>query len=226
MIVHEFGHNLGLIDYYDVTYAGINAIGNYDMQSDNSGDWNAFSKYCVGWLSSTVVEGLESGESIDISIGSMTTTGDAIVIPASGETHQGPFNEYMLVDLFTDDGLYESSAGMYGLSDTAGVRIYYVNALMVDMGKIINSYNQSGEYHLELLQKGGKNTFTKPNSRMTISKQDLFYSGDTFDAVNYTEFLNDGLMDSGKEFGYTIEVMSIQKDANGEYTANIRIIRK
>ena len=242
VIVHEFGHNLGLIDYYDVTYSGINAVGTYDMQSDNMGDWNAFSKYCVGWLNPTVVDDLASGESIDISIGSMTITGDAIVIPAAGETHQGPLNEYMLIDLFTDDGLYESSAGMYNLSNTAGVRIYHVNASMMDVGKIINAfgsegesfisqafvnaYNTTGEYHLELLQKGGKNTFTKPDSRMTISKQDLFYSGDTFDAANYSEFLNDGLMDSGKEFGYTIKVMNIQKDENGEYTANIRITRK
>ena len=242
VLVHEVGHNFGLIDYYDVTYAGINVIGTYDMQSDNAGDWNAFSKYCVGWLEPTVVEDLESGEYVDITIGSMTTTGDAIVIPAAGTEHNGPFNEYMLVDLFTDDGLYESSAGDYGLSDTAGVRIYHIDARMTDISKMrntmkmsdesfisqvyTNAYNTSGLYQLELLQNGGKNTFTSKNGRTTVSAEDLFYAGDVFDAADYDEFLIDGLMDNSMEFGYIIEVVSIDTDAAGETTATVRITRQ
>ncbi len=242
VLVHEFGHNLGLIDYYDVTYSGVNAIGTYDMQSDNTGDWNAFSKYCVGWLEPTVVKDLESGEYVDVTIGSMTSTGDAIVIPAADTEHEGPFNEYILVDLFTDEGLYASSAGNYGLSDTAGVRIYHVDARMIDTSKmsntmkissesfisqaLTNAYNESGLYHLELLQNGGTNTFTSANGRTTISTKDLFYAGDVFDAADYDEFLTDGLMDTNVEFGYTVEVVSIDTNADEETTATIRITRQ
>jgi len=242
VLVHEFGHNLGLIDYYDVTYSGINAIGTYDMQSDNSGDWNAFSKYIVGWLEPTVVQGLNSGESVDITIGSMATTGDAIVIPTAGTAHEGPFNEYILIDLFADDGLHAGASGYYGLTGVKGIRIYHVNASMIDTSKVyntnyateesflrqafVNAYQEAGMYQLELLQNGGINTFTVQNSRMTVAPEDLFYAGDVFDVADYGEFLRGGLMDSGKEWGYTAEVVSIDTNADGEATATLRITRK
>jgi M6 family metalloprotease-like protein len=57
-LIHEFGHNLGLIDYYDVTYTGIDAVGGFDMQSGNIGDWNPYSKYAAGWTSPMVPMGM------------------------------------------------------------------------------------------------------------------------------------------------------------------------
>ena len=247
VLVHEFGHALGLIDYYDVTYSGIDAVGTYDMQSSNMGDWNAYSKYTVGWLEPTVVKELAGGESVEITIGSMTKTGDAIVIPAAGQPHDGPFGEYMLVDLYTDEGLYEPYSEIYGLDGVAGVRIYHVNAEMFEKEdylygvdaepyykkrttsitqSAVNAWNEGGKYHIELLQKGGENTFTAGNERTQINASDLFYAGDSFAAEDYTSFLRDGKMDSNVSFGYEIKVLRIEKDANGEYQATIRITRQ
>lgn len=66
------------------------------MQSNNVGDWNAFSKYAVNWITPEVVKGLNSGESIQLTIGGFAETGDAIVIPAAGTVHKGPFGEYII----------------------------------------------------------------------------------------------------------------------------------
>ncbi|MBR3808291.1 MAG: hypothetical protein IKJ15_07995 [Lachnospiraceae bacterium] len=243
VLIHEFSHNLGLIDYYDVFYTGVNAVGGYDMQSDNHGDWNSYSKYAVGWLEPEVVTNLESGESVEIVIGSSALTADAIVIPAAGSKSydKTPFNEYIMIDLFTDKGTHEFDAQTKGLGGVTGVRIYHVNALMechtenaegvsYDIGTIhyANGYSQEGCYNVELIQSGGENTFTdykkmeqgliNPN----VSAEDFFYAGDTFTVKDYDNFFIDGLMDDGSEFGYKVEVVSIDEGNDGP-TACIRI---
>lgn len=37
-LIHEYAHGFGLVDYYDVRYSGIDAVGMFDMQSQNVGD--------------------------------------------------------------------------------------------------------------------------------------------------------------------------------------------
>lgn len=247
-IIHEFGHNLGLVDYYDVNYSGINAVGQFDMQSNNVGDWNPYSKYSVGWVTPEIVTDLKSGESVEIEIGAFADTGDAIVIPGAESFYNGtPFGEYILIDLFTDHGLNESDVASYGLEDAVGVRIYHVNSVMegrvlsrdgqelADAGGVesypigtinkTNTYSGIGSYLIELIQAGGDNTFTDlENLRTSLQKDDLFAAGDVFDATEYTEFFHNGLLDDRKDFGYIIEIVSITEGDTP--TATIRITRK
>lgn len=245
---HEFAHGLGLIDYYDLSTAHIDAVGKFDMQSANIGDWNCYSKMSVGWIDPIVVEGLASGESVEYTIGSSALQGDAIVIPAAGKQYNGPFGEYMMIDLFTDDGLngYDAAYGGFELTDAAGVRISHVNAQMeihpetktsaiagMDSTPVtydvltphyVNSYNEAGKYHLEVIQAGGKNTLTgKPytNASTLLTKQDLFYAGDRFTMAAYKAFFVDGRMDDGSEFGYIIDIVNVT-----ESSAVIRITRQ
>ncbi len=239
-LIHEVSHSFGIIDYYDVEYSGIDAVGNYDMQSDGFGDWNAFSKYAVGWIEPEIVSGLAKGESVEISIGAFSETGDAIVIPAAGTEHDGPFGEYMILELFTDGGVNRYDAAKYGLDGTVGVRISHINANMekrvltgedgaeypIGTTHMANSYNKDGKYQIEVIQSGGTNTFTAANSENTaLAAADLFVAGDSFDAEEYSEFLLNGRMDNGEEFGYKIEIVSIEQ-ISGEYTAVVRITRK
>lgn len=245
-LIHEFSHNLGLIDYYDVTYSGINAVGNYDMQSGSHGDWNAYSKYAVGWVEPEIVKGLAPGESVEYTIGSMATTGDVLVIPAAEGTSDGEvFSEYVMVDLFHPDGAHIYDAQEYGLENTTGVRIYHVNANMehhvetvdgvsYDIGTIhhANAFNPSGFYNVELIQSGGVNTFTDleyiwahPEEVCTnVEAEDFFYAGDVFTAETYSTFFADGKMDDGTPFGYRIEVVSVTGGANP--AATIRVTRQ
>lgn len=240
-LIHEYAHGFGIVDYYDVTYSGIDAVGAYDMQSSNIGDWNAYSKYAVGWIEPQVVTELVQGESVEITIGALADVGDAIVIPAAGAEFDGPFGEYILIDLLTDSGVNADDAAYFGLDGVHGVRISHVNSHMekrvltgtdgveYPIGTIHtpNTYNTDGKYLLEVIQAGGKNTFTTPDdSRKTLTKDDLFDAGDVFSVETYGEFFADGLMDDGSEFGYTVEVVSIDRDSDGAYTATIRIARK
>ncbi|MCR5767362.1 MAG: hypothetical protein K6G45_02590 [Lachnospiraceae bacterium] len=242
-LIHEFSHGFGLIDYYDVTYSGINAVGGYDMQSDSVGDWNAYSKYAAGWLEPKVVSGLKSGESVEIKIGALAECGDAIVIPAATDKLKPPFSEYMLVDLYTSSGVNKYDSAGYGIDNFTGVRIYHVDARMerrdyvnpdfpnmdpcpIGTIHIANEYKESRMFNIELIQAGAKNTFTAGNkSRTYIEKGDFFQTGDVFTMEKYSEFFKDGLMDTRAEFGYKIEIVSASGiGANAK--AVIRITRK
>lgn len=239
-LIHEVSHSFGIIDYYDVDYSGIDAVGTYDMQSAGLGDWNAYSKYAVGWIEPEVISGLESGESVEVTIGAFADTGDAVVIPAAGADHDGPFGEYILLDLFTDGGVNRYDAAAYALDGAVGVRVSHVDANMetrvltgadgvaypIGTTHRSNAYNQRGMYQVEVIQAGGVNTFTDPaQERKLLAEEDLFGAGDVFDAAEYTAFLADGCMDDGSEFGYTVEIVSIQQDGDGAYSARIRVTR-
>lgn len=244
-LIHEFSHNFGLNDYYDGTGTGINAVGGYDMQGDSVGDWNAYSKLAVGWMEPQVVSGLASGESIDLTISSSALKGDVILLPAAGTTYDGPFGEYVMIDLLTPDGANIYDAPAYGLENTVGVRISHVNAtlrrvsqleysngymgdenLVIGMELFSNHYQSGnpGFYLIEVIQAGKTNTLTNLDFLSPILRaEDLFREGDTFTAEDYSQFFYQGLMDSGLPLGYTVHILSIGTDSEGQPTATIRI---
>lgn len=239
-LIHEYGHGFGLIDYYDVSYTGIDALGGYDMQSSNMGDWNAYSKYAVGWINPQVITNLSSGETVEVTLRSFADTGDALVLPAAGAVHDGPFDEYLLLDLFTTDGVNRYDAPLFDLDGALGVRITHVNAKMekrvltgedgvdypIGTVHIANAYNPKGQYLLEIIQAGGVNTLTAlENLRPRLTADDLFTQGDTFTMDGYAAFFHEGLMDDGSTFGYKVEIVTLEQSENGA-AATLRITRE
>ena len=241
-LIHEFAHNLGLIDYYDVTYSGIDAVGRFDMQSANYGDWNVYSKYAVGWLEPKTVTGLGKGESTEITIGASALTGDAIVIRGAESNDDTPFDEYIMIDLFADAGVNvcDTERDGFALDGAVGVRIYHINAKMekreltvegkdevypIGTAHTANNNTGDGKFNVELIQAGGDNTFTDlDNLRTNLTEEDLFKAGDSFTVESYGEFFDDGKLDDGTAFGYKIEIVSVTKGESP--TATVRITRQ
>jgi len=242
VLIHEFSHGLGLEDYYDKTFSGIDAVGRYDMQSQNVGDWNAYSKFAAGWITPTVVtEELFAGNaSVELTLRSFPECGDCILIPAAGEAFDGsPFGEYILIDLYTDGGVNRYDSAKYGLDGVEGVRIYHVNARQVEkylqnsdgtlstigLPARSNSYGYMaqhfGIYALELIQAGGENTFTAKNGRIVLNAEDLFTPGDCFTTEAYDAFFLSGKMDTGKPLGYQVEILAVE-----DGTASLRITKQ
>lgn len=234
-LIHEFGHEFGLLDYYDVTYSGINAVGGYDMQSDNLGDWNPYSKYLMGWVSPVIVTPDEIDEkgSVEITLRSFADTGDCLVIPTVKtvveDGKMSPFNEYMIIDYFTATGVNKDDAEFFfGQSGVNGVRMFHVDARMIERNLTDtvhnteyvvstelknNAFNKSGEYMLELIQKSGVNTLTDKNNLNTkLTVNDFFAAGDSFSMAKHKAFFTNGLMDDGSEFPYVITVKSITEE--------------
>ena len=136
IIIHEHGHMLGLADYYDNAYSGMDLIGGWDMQDRNVLDWNSFSKYAVGWTQPYyVVENkLQEKTSEVITLTPASESGDCLLLRDS--TWNGsPFDEYILLELFNPnignnayDSAHNTQAGMSQIG--YGVRMFHVDARM------------------------------------------------------------------------------------------------
>ena len=245
LLIHEFGHLLGLMDYHDATGVEADPVGGFDMQSGSVGDWNPYSKYAAGWIEPTMVD-LKPGETTEFTIGAFCDTGDVLLVPVHKDTFDGPFNEYIMIDLFTAGGVNVHDAIEFGLGglftgaddleDLYGVRIYHVDARMAEQIRKVdehtieitgvpmstNAYSANGNYHLEMIQAGRVNTFTdKDNLRTSLEMEDLFRAGMTFSVDAYSEFFHEGRMNDGSEFDYAIEVVTVSAEE-----AVIRITRK
>lgn len=242
-LIHEFGHALGMDDYYN-NYVTGNTIGYFDMEADNKGDWNSYTKYILGWIEPTIVDG--STDEVEITIRAYSTYGDAVVVHALGYDDNGtPFDEYVIIDLFAHDGLYEKDSAGFGLQDAVGVRIYHVNSVYDMTFSGLNQqseqtvvawghhnttadsqYAYQGKYLIEMIQKGKINTFMgETYADNFVDADDLFYEGDSFSAEEYDQFFYNGKMDNGMDFGYTITVKSIVENGK-DSTATIVISKK
>lgn len=126
--IHETGHMLGLMDYYD--YGGdTRPAGGFNMQEHNTGSHEAFSITALGWgkvivpETDTIVE-LEDYESSHVSI----------LLSNHPESHNSPFDEYMLLELFAPTGTKEFDAtykwrGFYSNGpQEPGIRLWHVDA--------------------------------------------------------------------------------------------------
>ena len=138
---HEYGHILGLDDYYD--YNGKKLLaGGFDMQDMNVGDHNSFSKFTLGWTKPYVV----SGECEVTLKSSALYENQIVIIPAGGynEWNGSPFDEYILLEFYTPEGnnnfdAYNTTYHGYpsGLTE-CGVKLYHVDNRLY--GYHINSH--------------------------------------------------------------------------------------
>lgn len=247
-LIHEFGHVLGLVDYYSTSSEGsISALGALDMMDKNVGDFNPYSKYALGWIEPELVDEEDFGgeSSVTFTLSSYEKTGNCLVIPARGYTANGTaFDEYVTVELLTFEGVTAEATETLSLSGTPGIRVLHVDARLREqhgsavLGSLrtllttvaTNSYSGLGKiygfYLVEAIQADGENDLTDPNqSAFAISDSDLFRAGDTFDASEYPEFFHRGLMDNSMVFGYEITVDSITV-VDGEYLATVTVKKK
>lgn len=138
-LIHEFGHVLGLPDYYSYDAnsgkSDYYPFGGIDMMDFNIGDHNAMSKAWYGWVEPYIVT-----DSTTITINSTTLTGDAILIPAGGNYKNTLIDQFIMIELLTPDGvavfdgkqqLHGSGMGTYPyFYNEIGIRVSHVDARM------------------------------------------------------------------------------------------------
>ena len=132
--IHEFGHQLGLNDYYDTSNNGglnpyTSPMGGLDMMDNNVGDHSAFSKFALGWINPFVVSG-DIG-SVEVKIGSLIESGECIILPTSNYNNT-PFDEYLMVEYIKNDSINK-------VDSTTG----YPSTFYTD-GRIIRFYSKNG----------------------------------------------------------------------------------
>jgi M6 family metalloprotease-like protein len=229
VFIHEFGHLLGLVDYYsyDRSLGDWGPLGALDMMDFNVGDHNAYSKSVLNWIRPKVVV----GEGV-ITLRSFTETGDALLIRP---TYRGTLlDEYILVEWYTPTGLNEKDArepyaGRYPRQfSTPGLKIYHVDARVAryeliegqwqfthyvtdapstslvryDMAHANTaSRSLNPNYKLiHLLERSGKNTFINGGFATNAT---LFQPGDEFS--NYA-------FNGGDHSGYAMSILSYDEE--------------
>ena len=201
--IHEFGHVLGADDYYDTAYVGA-PLGGYDIMDAMIGDQNAYTKFNLGWLTSSrlvVAEG-----SLTLTIDAFSENGDTVIIANNFDPSLGVYQEYYILVYYTSEGL---NSGMGGYFEESGILVYHVNASLYSEtyeGEIYydvynNNTDPSDSYGtendlIEFITHGGEYVYTEGDSL-----------GETYD-------------DLGERLGYTFTVDSLTED-----TATVTIER-
>lgn len=105
VLIHEMSHAFGLVDYYDFApYKGeiIDALGTFDMQSHDVGDWNCFSRFTCGWLEPYLIS--EGVDSVTLKLSCSSEYNNAVLIPTSKGWNGTAFDEYLLIDVMAPVG--------------------------------------------------------------------------------------------------------------------------
>ncbi len=228
--IHETGHLLGLDDYYD--YDGkTSPMGAIDMMDNNIIDHNGYSKFALGWTNPYVVTG-----DADIELLPASSSGQSILL--THDWNGNPFDEYLLIELYTPDGLNEKDAvaaypGNFRRGFTIpGIRMYHVDSRLfkpnsgeyVDdliSGSYVGASNSSSwatitdhksSFKLLSVVDAAKNTRYMASALAIASDKTLFKSGMTFTFEEYKTAFPLGskmTMNDGSIFPYTIEFAEV-----------------
>ena len=150
VFIHEMGHMFGINDYYDTTVhdeqTGLTVTqsyidGGFNMQDENVGAHDPYSMLLFGWIDPYIIT-----DECTIEINPIASSGDVILLSATGLAGNSPFDEYLLIELYTPTGLNEFDSNeydpLYALQgpQTAGCRIWHVDARLVDrVGQIVEN---------------------------------------------------------------------------------------
>ncbi len=119
--LHEFGHVLGLDDYYDTAYQSTGPLNKLDMMDSTVGDQNPYSKFNLGWITSSR---LITGDNVTVDLQNYENSGDTIIIANDWDEELGLYQEYYVLMYYTNDKLNKKG----GYFTDEGILMYHVNA--------------------------------------------------------------------------------------------------
>lgn len=157
--IHEMGHVFGLQDYYDYSRQ-YSPAGGFTMQDNNVGGHDAYSVMAYGWAKPHIVK-----ESSTLTIKDFQSSHEAIILTPSWNNYNSPFDEYLLLELYTPTGLNEFDTKYryreyypQGL-DEIGIRLWHVDARLYSYATQRITTNPKDGLVLEAMS----NTYYNPN---------------------------------------------------------------
>ena len=205
VIIHESGHMFGLSDYYSYNQTGSDRyapLGRADMMDNNCSDQNPFSKMMMGWQKPYVVTGnctitLKTDQNLDqcILIPYDEKDYSSSIYKENGLTDINLFDEYLLVEFYSDKNLNSKGYEQYSVDSIKGygVRIYHVDNRLAKVvtrrdDDTYESELVSPEEGLKLLSEGNHNIIkaisnTESGERSESTRFGLPSSADYFDEI-------------------------------------------
>lgn len=183
-LIHEFGHMMGLDDYYP-NGTSFNPTGGLLMMDANVLDHDSYSKSILGWMDPIVVD-----DDCTIDIGPANSTGDCIIVPTS-KFNGSVYDEYLLIELYTPNLLNEldsktaySSVGK-GYS-IPGIKIYHIDSRVMELTvNGVTNYSVNAEYYDKPVLKPNGRTFYKIGA--TNCQKKASYANTSFSLIHLLE---------------------------------------
>ena len=189
--IHEFAHVLGVDDYYN--YNGDDhPMDGCDVMDAMFGDHNPFSKFNLGWITTSRLVVTDS--TVTLTLEDFSKNGDTIIIANNWNEELGAYQEYYVLMYYKNTGLNDYDAG-YGYFLRDGVVVYHVNAVLTTERyygetyyNIANSNSSPGsdgsgsEDNLIEFVKSAEDTFTyiEGDTIPNVKDDDGNYLGYTF----------------------------------------------
>ncbi len=168
--IHEAGHVFGLEDYYNYDRASsYGAAGGFNMQDYNVGEHDPYSRVALGWIDPIVPTG---NTTLTIN------PGQAIILSPNDLSAASPFDEYLILDVYSPTGLnafdatykYGGTSSMYPKGpNVTGIRVWHVDA------RLMRNYSPGYAPTLTSSITSG-NDYTHAMSNSTNSTYGSFYA--------------------------------------------------
>lgn len=198
--IHETGHLLGLQDYYVQTKDSVKGNSYYmygqSMMDRNMLDLDTATKTLLGW-----VDPIICNTNSTITINAASKTGDAILIKKEYSQNNTIYDEYIMLELFTNDNLnnldYDKSFNKYG------IRILHVD------------FKLSGTYFVYDNNRGNFSIKTLPFGKVTYENQNPVITNVLFDQTGIvfgTDFYKEYTYKDGSNLDFTFEIKEINNE--------------
>ena len=247
--IHEFGHVLGLPDYYD--YGDLHSpAGGFSMQDYNVGGHDPYSILAYGWGEAYIPT-----ETTTIKINDFQSSHDVILLANHEVT--SPFDEYLLLEFYSPTELNKFDSdycyrGSYPQGPAEyGIRVWHVDARLVYFDT--QSWNWSdtltSDVNSGYVTQAFSNTSYNPPTTTedyfyplgsesavfnilqlirsdnvmdeNFSKDNMFMDKSTFSMEDYSsQFINETNMNDGQPLGWTFKVNTIE-----DSVASIKVIK-
>ncbi|MCR5607874.1 MAG: hypothetical protein K6G26_02285 [Lachnospiraceae bacterium] len=143
---HEFGHCMGLPDYYKYNTAdfeNMKGIAGSSVMEDMNGDYLMVSKLLLGWLKKNDVS-VYAGGSKSYTLHSAQKSGECIIVPRNYTTDDSVYtSEFFIIQYDTPD----KNMASY-LNNTSGLRIIHaVTDTVYEYGAGYFKYNNYSRYY-------------------------------------------------------------------------------
>ncbi|MBP5574233.1 MAG: immune inhibitor A [Bacilli bacterium] len=182
--IHEMGHMFGLEDYYDYSSYAYSPAGGFSMQDFNVGGHDPFSSFALGWGQAYIPT-----DSCNIDLKPFATSGEMIVLSSNWNTYDSPFDEYLILEYYTDLGLNAldttySYMSQYGKaypmgSKDYGIRLWHVDARLL--------YTTTGQFRESMMTTNPSIT----SGRVLLAVSNTYDDGDDYTAAYLSPLAQD-----------------------------------
>ena len=123
--IHEIGHTFGLRDYYDCGYQ-YSPGGGYTIMDMAIAGLDPYSVMALGWAEPYIPT-----ESMTLKIGAFQKSREIILLTPNWNEYNSPFDEYLLLELYTPTGLNEYHSSKNDNCKQVGIRVWHIDSRLI-----------------------------------------------------------------------------------------------